>query len=487
MALLASLGIGHTATAQVQIGADIDGEAAGDYSGYSVSMPDAYTVAIGAPKNNGNGADAGHVRIYSWNGSIWVQKGTDIDGETAGDNSGWAVSMPDSNTVAIGAPTNDDSGMNSGQVRIYEWDGTNWLQKGAGMDGEADGDFFGYSVCMPDASTVAIGAIYNDGNGSNAGHVRVYSWNGSGWVQKGDDLDGEGALGRSGYSVNMPDANTVAIGTPNNSINGSNAGHVRVYSWNGSSWLQKGVDIDGEFGGDQSGWSVSMPDASTAAIGGVTNSDNGMNCGQVRIYAWDGSNWLQKGADLDGEAAGDQSGTSVSMPDINTVAIGAIGNFGNGTGAGQVRVYSWDGDSWEQLGVDLDGEAADDRSGTSVSMPDANTVAIGAEGNDGNGTDAGHVRVYSLNTVTGSNATNGRPSTLTLYPNPTSGPITVALGQRMEDVRMSVRNAYGQEVQKQHFPSAAELRFTLEAPEGVYSVSVTSQGHPVGVLKVVRR
>ena len=52
---------------------------------------------------------------------------------------------------------------------------------------------------------------------------------------------------------------------------------------------------------------------------------------------------------------------------------------------------------WNQLGLDLDGEAANDRSGRSVSMSaDGKTVAIGAFVNDGNGTDAGHTRVYKL-------------------------------------------------------------------------------------------
>jgi hypothetical protein len=64
----------------LQRGNDIDGEAAGDWSGRSVSMPDNNTVAIGALNNHGNGINSGHVRIYRWNGSTWVQKGADIDG-----------------------------------------------------------------------------------------------------------------------------------------------------------------------------------------------------------------------------------------------------------------------------------------------------------------------------------------------------------------------------------------------------------------------
>ena len=51
---------------QTQLGSDIDGEAAGDYSGTSVSMNSAGDrVAIGAMYNDGTASDAGHVRVYS--------------------------------------------------------------------------------------------------------------------------------------------------------------------------------------------------------------------------------------------------------------------------------------------------------------------------------------------------------------------------------------------------------------------------------------
>ena len=108
-----------TLDAQVQIGTDINGEAANDLSGQSVSMPDANTLAIGAEQNDGGGIDAGHVRVYTWSGTAWIQKGVDIDGEAAGDWSGWAVSMPDANTLAVGAYNNDAGGSNAGHVRVY--------------------------------------------------------------------------------------------------------------------------------------------------------------------------------------------------------------------------------------------------------------------------------------------------------------------------------------------------------------------------------
>ena len=137
-----------------------------------------------------------------------------IAGEASGDQSGYSVSMPDANTVAIGARSNDENGSNSGHVRIYSWDGSSWTQKGLDINGEASEDVSGSSVSMPDANTVAIGALNNDGNGSNSGHVRIYSWDGSSWTKKGQDIDGENSFDQSGFSISMPDANTVAIGAP---------------------------------------------------------------------------------------------------------------------------------------------------------------------------------------------------------------------------------------------------------------------------------
>jgi hypothetical protein len=167
-------------SAWVRRGLDIDGEAAYDRSGHSVSLSaDGSVVAIGAPDNDGNGYNSGHVRVYEWNGSAWVRRGLDIDGEAAHDNSGRSVSLSaDGSVVAIGAPYNDGNGTNSGHVRVYEWNGSAWVRRGIDIDGEAAGDQSGYSVSLSaDGSVVAIGEIYNDGNGTtNSGHVRVYKY-----------------------------------------------------------------------------------------------------------------------------------------------------------------------------------------------------------------------------------------------------------------------------------------------------------------------
>ena len=134
-------------------------------------------MAIGAYNNDGGGSDSGHVRIYSWDGSAWTQVGNDIDGEALGDNSGGSVSIDsDGSHVAIGGYNNDGNGSNAGHVRIYEYSSGSWSQVGNDIDGEASDDQSGYSVSIDsDGSHVAIGAYNNDGTASNAGHVRVYN------------------------------------------------------------------------------------------------------------------------------------------------------------------------------------------------------------------------------------------------------------------------------------------------------------------------
>ena len=446
-----SSGLGALAFARstvvTKLGQDIDGENVSDQSGYSVAMnSDGTIVAIGAITNISNTTAKGHVRVYKYNGIAWAQLGADIDGEATNDQFGWSVSLSSDGTiVAIGANQNDGNpvGANRGHVRVYKYSGTTWTQLGVDIDGEAADDESGYSVSLSsDGTIVAIGAIKNDGNGANSGHVRVYKYISSAWQKIGQDIDGKVAGDQSGFSVSLSsDGTIVAIGAITNDGNGNDSGHVRVYQYNGSVWTQLGTDIYGEAAGDDSGHSVSLSkDGKIIAIGAKDNS-----AGQVRVYnyqtitdaTWtnytvnsftyankpivaNGGDalpvankyyWVQLGGDIDGEAALDSAGWSVSLnADGNIVAIGAMQNDGTGDKAGHVRIYQYESAKttnitdqasnnfgpigWRRLFSDIDGEAAIDQSGYSVSLSkDGNTVAIGA---NGNASIRGHVRVYQL-------------------------------------------------------------------------------------------
>jgi hypothetical protein len=59
-----------------------------------------------------------------------------------------------------------------------------------GMELQKDGGGFDFAVYF-DASgdRIIISSIWNDGNGVESGHARVYDWDGLGWNQIGSDID----------------------------------------------------------------------------------------------------------------------------------------------------------------------------------------------------------------------------------------------------------------------------------------------------------
>lgn len=333
-------------TAWNQVSSDIDGEAAEDFSGVSVSLSsDGNRLAIGASGNDDNGDKSGHVRVYQWSGTEWAQLGGDIDGEAAGDLSGISVSLSaDGNRVAIGAPENDDNGMNSGHVRVYQWAGSAWSQLGADIDGEAAWDTFGSSVSLSyDGNRLAAGAPMADGIDLGSGQVRVFQWSGSDWVQLGLAIEGEKESNFSGQSVSLSaDGKRLAIGAPFNDGNGRWSGHTRVYQWVGTAWEQMGADIDGEAAEDRSGSSVALStDGSRLVIGAPRNSDISTDSGHVRAYQWSGAAWEQLGNDIDGESGGDQFGFHVSVSaDGNRLAAGT--GYAGETGADPGYVQTFD-------------------------------------------------------------------------------------------------------------------------------------------------
>ena len=170
----------------------------------------------------------------------------------------------------------------------------------------------------------------------------------------------------SGNAIELSaDGNTIVIGASKQDETASNSGQVRVYVWDEENWTQKGSALYGEDNFDRFGYSVSLnADGNTLAVGAIMNSGGGTDAGHVRVFEWNSSAWEQKGIDINGEAADDNSGSSLSISaNGNVLAIGAKGNdatFGFNAVAGQVRVSQWNGSAWTQLGDDIDGLSGSD-------------------------------------------------------------------------------------------------------------------------------
>ena len=423
----------------------IQGAAGGDDFGKAVALSsDGSIVAVGAPYHT-NYNYKGHVQVWGYNSSTdtWTQKGGDLDGDANYDVLGKSVSLSnDGSIVAMGvtgAGTGND--LDAGEVKVYSYNSSNnsWDQMGSDIVGETFYDESGHSVSLSgDGLRVAIGAIYNDDGGNGSGHVRVYDYSNNSWSQVGGDIDGEDTADESGYSVSLSnDGSRIAIGAKDNDGNGTYSGHVRVYDLSNNSWSQLGDDIDGESAYDRSGYSVSLSsDGSILAVGAPFNAGGPPAYGHVRVYEWDitanngNGAWDQLGGDIDGETGTfGEAGKSVSLSsDGSIVAIGANENSAGGIERGHVRVYKYkiptssewsittddntgyvikDGDTtpttnkkyWVKIGNDaqLEGSNNNDYFGTSVSLSDNGLkIAIGAP-QDGTGqSDKGYVKVYEL-------------------------------------------------------------------------------------------
>lgn len=240
---------------QVQIGMDIDGDEAGDRFGQTVSLSlDGNIMAIGSSFSSVNGENSGQVKVYENQLGVWIQIGSDINGEVSGDRFGRSVSLSaDGSIVAFGALFDDENGFATGQFNVYENQSDIWTQIGTSINGDDGNDRLGSSISLSsDGSIVAIGA---EGHGfGGAGLVRMYKNQTGIWTQIGNDINGEASGDRLGNSVSLSsDGNIVAVGSDFNDGNGPNSGQVRVYENLLGTWTQIGNDLNGE-AWSQFGW-----------------------------------------------------------------------------------------------------------------------------------------------------------------------------------------------------------------------------------------
>ena len=312
----------------------------------------------------------------------WVQVGDDIDGENALDESGVAVALSSNGAVvAIGAYLNDGAGDQSGHVRVYtQSGGGGWAQRGSDLDGPGPRSSSGWAVAMSaDGTIVAVGAV-------SASQVNVFIWNGSAWEGMGQTIFGDGVGDGFGVSVALSDDGSIMTAGAFRRSSGQ-AGHVRVFAWTGADWNQRGNNLVGFPSSDAFGHRVSLSSDGSIVASGAQGERNSV--GYVRIFQWSGSSWLEQAQTLRGPDS--FFGSTVSLSgDGRMLAVGAQSRS-------YVMMFRNDGTGWFQIGSTIHGAAARDLFGISVSLShDGETVVIGGNKNDSNGVDSGHALVYRL-------------------------------------------------------------------------------------------
>ncbi|MBR8827013.1 MAG: FG-GAP repeat protein [Gomphosphaeria aponina SAG 52.96 = DSM 107014] len=401
--------------------------------------------------------------------------GFKINGEAAGDNSGLGVSNAGDingdniDDLIIGARYADPNGEKSGksyvvygrdgdfpsELELADLDGTNGFK----INGEAAGDWSGFNVSSAgdingdNIDDLIIGAVFADPNGNDSGRIYVvYGRDGDFPSEleladldgtKGFKINGETAGDESGFfvsnagDINGDNIDDLIIGARYADPNGDGSGRSYVvFSQDGDFPSEveladldgtNGFKINGEVAGDQLGFFVSNAgdingdNIDDLLIGARYADTRGSNSGRSYVvYGRDGDfpSELEL-ADLDGtngfkingEAAGDNSGISVSSAgdingdNIDDLLIGARLADPNGGDSGRSYVvYGRDGDFPSELeladldgtnGFKINGEAAGDWSGVRVSNAgdingdNIDDIVVGARYADPNGGDSG--------------------------------------------------------------------------------------------------
>lgn len=449
LALILCFFFGFFLHAQIQIGEALLGENMLDEFGTSVSLSaDGSRLAIGVPKSDENGDNVGLVRVYEWNGGQWATIANEILGEAPVVFTGTVVTLTgDGNRIGIGAYENNGNNEFIGTVRMYDLIDDTWVQIGDDISAEAAQDEAGNFVSLStNGNRIAVGSYGDDGQGKNVGQVQIYEYKNEQWEQIGSDIEGEHEGDKSGLAVSISaDGSRIALGAPYNGNNGEYAGTVRVYMFDGIDWVQLGTDINGEAANDYSGSSIVLSaDGNRIAIGAHNNDGNGINAGHVRVYDFKGTDWLQLGEDIDGLQSQELSGKAIALSaDGTRIAIGAPQNEDMGVAAGQVRVYNLEDNNWLLFGTVLSGDEMDDKAGSSVAISaNGDRIAIGAPFHSFFETSAGQVKIFGF-TPTIVQELLLQP--IQLYPNPTTDYVEIVFAETLNaEVKYKLISSNGQ-------------------------------------------
>ena len=219
-----------------------------------------------------------HSSGQTFNNTLWNQLGLDIsNGPPLTNNNNKIAISNDGRVVAMASSSHSD--ISKGRIYVYEFSynqaSYNFTRLGLSSEiivGLSNNDEFGWDLALSSNGRVVAGSsIVSDASGINCGQVRLFELsNNNRWFQKGSPINGPRANSESGYSISLAgNGNSIAIGAWKDNSNGTNAGAVRVYDFSASinDWRQKGQTIAG-ISGSNEGYSTALSlDGLTLASG----------------------------------------------------------------------------------------------------------------------------------------------------------------------------------------------------------------------------
>lgn len=218
-----------------QKGLTIEGVVAGDQFGFNLSLnSDGSILAVGANGVDSGGlSNVGQVAVFEYNSitSVWDQKGSTIIGDSANDRLSTVDLSSDGNKLIVGSPTNS-SGSTNNMAKVFEWSGTDYVQKGSNITPGISGNFAASVGISDDGNTLIIGAyLYDISPFTNNGVVITYQYNSdtSDYEEK-KRFYGDRTEGKLGQAVSISNDGSTAVAS-GEGLNGSVKGLVKVFKY----------------------------------------------------------------------------------------------------------------------------------------------------------------------------------------------------------------------------------------------------------------
>jgi FG-GAP repeat len=332
--------------------------------------------------------------VYTRSGSTWTQQAKLVGGEASKDaQQGFSVALSaDGNTVLIGGPENEETGVFPGAAWVFTRSGSVWTQqqKLVGSGGSTP-SAQGRAVALSANGDTAL--IGGDEDSTGVGAAWVFTRSGSVWTQQGAKLVGAhtGSLVQEGLSVALAgDGNTALIGGPRaeGEKGEKEAGAAWVFTRSGSIWSEKERLPSGKGAGEDTaqGQSVALAaDGSTALVGGP-GYDKALTLGAAWVYQLEGGKWIQQGEKLLGEDASTEpeQGHSVSLSEDGNTAL--VGGYHDDTSVGAAWAFARSGSTWDEQEklVGTGSIGGFPTQGSSVALSgDGLTALVGGTGDNG--------------------------------------------------------------------------------------------------------
>jgi hypothetical protein len=252
---------------------------------------------------------SGNIKLsgdFTAGSAYWAQAGNSLSVGAAGGSVD--VTRLSSTSIAFMDSTQD-------QLRRYDWDGTDWVQVGNGLN---IASVTTLALTALNSTDVAFIDISND-------QLRTYRFDGTDWSQVGNSLSIAGVA--TGVALAALNSTDVAF------IDGTNDS-LRTYRFNGTDWAQVGN-------------SFAVGAVGAPALAKLTETDvafTDVTSDTLRVYRFDGTDWVEVGNRF--SVAGIVA--SASLAAFNSTDVALIDS-----GTDILQMYRFNGTDWSKFGDPL--------------------------------------------------------------------------------------------------------------------------------------